>query len=107
MSPTLGKLTAEGYYSTPSVNRPTLTTITAASKADAASTATIALTVMPAGTVRVKVGNASTAPGTPNKQSPDYGPDSDGNMWWRDQAGEMSWGVTTDDWYGEPWPQQK
>src|SRR5581483_5583535 len=45
--------------------------------------------------------------GAPNHSYPDYGPDSNGNMWWRAQAGELSWGVTVDDWYGEPWPKTK
>ena len=61
---------------------------------------------MPAGPIRVVVGNATKAPGAPNKDFPDYGPDSEGHMWWRGQAGEVSWGVIVDDWSGS-WPKIK
>jgi|GEM_PF-1008340 len=107
MSPSLGSLSATGFYTAPTVDRPTTTMVTATSAADPQAKAEIAVTVMPAGAIRVKVGDATHAPGAPNKQAPDYGPDSEGHMWWRDQAGEVSWGVVNDDWYGQAWPKQK
>ena len=107
MSPALGTLSASGYYTPPNVDHPTTTLVTVASEADPLAIAQISLTVMPPGAIRVKLGNATAAPGAPNKNAPDYGPDSEGHMWWRDQAGEISWGVVHDDWYGQPWPKQK
>ena len=107
MEPALGTLTADGRFTAPDVERPTTTFLTAASVADPKAFARVGVTVMPKGTIRVNVGNATHAPGAPNKSAPDYGPDSDGNMWWRGQAGEVSWGVINDDWYGEPWPKTK
>lgn len=106
MPPGLGLLTASGAYSAPTVDRPTATLVTVASAADPEAKATIVVTVMPPGDIRVKVGNATHMKGAPNKYGPDYGPDSEGHMWWRDQAGEVSWGVLLDDW-NEPWPKQK
>ncbi|MDQ2841652.1 MAG: malectin, partial [Acidobacteriota bacterium] len=107
MNPPLGTLTAEGRYIAPPVERPTSTLLTVASAADPKSTAKVALTVMPKGAIRIAVGNATRAPGAPNRFYPDYGPDSNGNMWWRGQGGEVTWGVVVDDWYGEPWPKAK
>ncbi len=106
MSPQVGSLSSAGIYTAPTVDRPTTTIVSAASVANPEAKATVAVTVMPAGDIRVKVGNASRAPGAPNRNFPDYGPDSDGHMWWRDQAGEVSWGVVSDDW-NENWPKQK
>ena len=106
MDPPLGTIGADGSYSAPDVQRPTSTLLTAASVMDPKASAKVALTVMPKGAIRVSVGNATKAQGAPNKSAPDYGPDSDGNMWWRGQAGENSWGVVVDD-YGEPWPKAK
>jgi hypothetical protein len=102
----LGSLTESGAYSAPTVDRPTSTLVTVASAADPEATATVLVTVMPAGEIRVKVGNATHMKGAPNRYGPDYGPDSEGHMWWRDQAGEVSWGVVNDDW-NENWPNQK
>ncbi len=107
MSPPLGNLTADGRYTAPDVDHPTKTMFTVASAPDPKATAKVAVTVMPKGPIRITVGNATRAPGAPNRSYPDYGPDSDGNMWWRGQAGEVSWGVIVDDWYGEPWPKTK
>ncbi len=107
MNPPLGTLAPEGRYTAPDFERPTQTVLTAASVADPKSTAKVALTVMPKGAIRVVVGNATAAPGAPNRFRPNYGPDSNGNMWWRGQAGELTWGVIVDDWYGQPWPKTK
>ena len=105
MQPALGTLTPEGHYTSPEVERPTYTVLTAASAADPKAQATLGLTVLPKGPIRIKIGNATAAPGAPNRLAPDYGPDSKGNMWWRDQAGEVSWGVINDD-YSSDWPKQ-
>lgn len=106
MSPQVGSLTSAGLYTAPLVDHPITTIVSAASGADPEAKATIAVTIMPAGEIRVKVGNATRAPGVPNHSAPDYGPDSEGHMWWRDQAGEVSWGVVLDDWR-QNWPKQK
>ena len=106
MSPEVGSLTPDGQYTAPDVSRPAHTTITASSVADPDAKAQIDLTVMPPGPIRVKIGNATTAAGAPNHYAPDYGPDSEGHMWWRDQAGEVSWGMVYDD-YGVKWPAGK
>jgi hypothetical protein len=106
MSKPLGTLTASGDYTAPSVDRPTHTFLTATSEADPKANATVDMVVMPPGTIRIAVGNATHASGAPNKNFPDYGPDSEGHMWWRGQAGEVSWGVMRDD-PGEPWPNFK
>jgi hypothetical protein len=102
----VGSITPDGHYTAPQVSHPTETMVTASSVADPNATAEVAVTVMPPGPIRVEVGNASRAPGTPNRYAPDYGPDSEGHMWWRGQAGEMSWGVIRDD-YGVKWPHGK
>ncbi len=107
MNPPLGTLTPEGRYTAPDVQRPTRTFLTAASVADPKSTAKVALTVMPKGSIRVVIADATGAPGAPNRFRPDYGPDSNGNMWWRGEGGELSWGVIVDDWYGASWPNTK
>ena len=106
MEPSLGHLTPEGSFSAPDVQHPTTTTFTAASVADPKAFAKVAVTVLPKGGIRVEVGNATRAPGAPNHSYPDYGPDSEGHMWWRNMAGEVSWGVTVDDPNG-PWPKTK
>ena len=106
MQPELGRLTSDGLFTAPDVDHPTKTQFTAASESDPKSFARVEVTVMPKGAIRVDVGNATRAPGAPNHSAPDYGPDSEGHMWWRDQAGEVSWGVGVDDW-GEPWPKTK
>lgn len=107
MNPSLGTLTPDGRYTAPDVERPTKTLLSVASAADPESTAKVALTVMPKGTIRIVVADATKAPGAPNRFYPDYGPDSEHNMWWRGQAGELSWGVPVDDFYGKPWPKTK
>ncbi len=107
MEPALGRLTPEGVFTAPDVSHPTSTTLTVSSEADPNSVAKVEVTVMPKGGIRVDVGNATGAPGAPNQHRPDYGPDSEGHMWWRGQGGEVSWGVIVDDWYGEPWPKMK
>lgn len=106
MDPLLGQLTTNGNYTAPAVTRPTQTTLTAASVADPNAKAEIVVTIMPPGPIRVKIGDATKAAGAPNHFAPDYGPDSEGNMWWRDQAGEVTWGVPYDD-GGDVWPNQK
>ncbi len=107
MDPALGELTPEGLFTAPDVSHPSTTIFTVSSEADPKSVAKVSVTVMPKGGIRVNVGNATGAPGAPNKHRPDYGPDSEGHMWWRGQGGEVSWGVIVDDWYGEPWPKTK
>jgi hypothetical protein len=91
MSPELGALTPEGLYTPPEVEAPTKTMLTAASAADPSATATVEVTVMPAGPIRIDVGNEK-----------DFGPDGDGNVWWRDQGSEgMS--IAYDTGYGRQW----
>ncbi len=107
LDPKLGTVSPDGTYTAPQVSRPAHAMLTVSSAADPSAKATIALTVMPPGTIRIKVGNATGAPGAPNHFAPDYGPDAEGQMWWRGQAGEVSWGVIEDDWYAEKWPPQK
>ena len=104
MEPQIGKLTPDGIYAAPAVERPTTTVLTASSVVDHNAKAVLALTVMPPGAIRIDIGNASGAPGVPNRSAPDYGPDSHGHMWWREQGGELGWGVAFDEWYGNPWP---
>ncbi len=104
MEPQLGKLTSEGIYTAPNVDRPATTTLTVASAADRSAKTILALTVMPAGGIRIDIGNASGAPGVPNRSAPDYGPDSHGHMWWREQGGEIGWGVAFDESAGNSWP---
>jgi hypothetical protein len=106
LNPPLGEISAAGVYTTPSVKRPTATVITASSLADPNAKTAIAVTVMPPGDIRIDVGSATSAPGAPNKQAPDYGPDAEGHMWWRDQASESAGGATIDSWYGEDWPRK-
>jgi hypothetical protein len=105
LNPELGKITPDGVYTAPDVSKPTYALLTAQSVADPNAKTTVGVTVMPAGPLRIDVGNATSAAGAPNRSRPDYGPDSDGHMWWRDQGGEYSWGVVHD----EPgaWPQVK
>ena len=107
MDPPLGTLSPDGHYTAPNVERPTNTLLKVASAVDPGSSAKVALTVLPKGAIRIAVGNATKAPGAANRSYPDYGPDSNGDMWWRGQAGENSWGVVVDDWYGQPWPKAK
>jgi hypothetical protein len=106
LNPPLGEITSAGIYTAPEVKRPTATVITASSIADPNAKTAIAVTVMPPGDIRIDVGSATSAPGAPNKQAPDYGPDSEGHMWWRDQASESAGGATIDAWYGEDWPRK-
>jgi len=74
---------------------------------------TFPLTVLPAGAIRIMAGDATENPAAPKSLKPDYGPDSGGNIWWRDQAAERGWGVRNDYWYGPnygfpaPWPATK
>lgn len=96
MNPVLGSLTPNGDYTAPAVDHPTHTSVTATSEADPNAHTDIDLVVMPPGPIRIVVGNATRAAGAPNKSAPDYGPDSEGHMWWRGQAGEVSWGVIND-----------
>lgn len=107
MEPVLGELTSGGRYTAPEVSRPTHTNLTVSSVVDPNAKATVELVVLPPGPIRVKIGNASTARNVPNHFAPDYGPDSEGHMWWRDQAGEVTWGVVWDDGDGDIWPNQK
>ena len=100
MEPALGTLSADGVYTAPDVPKPATTMLTAASAADPNAKTTVALTVLPKGTIRVDIGDATLAPNTPHSFAPDYGPDSEGHMWWRDMAGEVSWGVVHDYWQG-------
>ncbi len=105
MSPTLGTLNpTSGAYTAPPVTIPTTTTITATSAADQSVSVRFPVTVLPAGPIRIVSGDATANPAAPKSHAPDYGPDSQGNMWWRDQAVERAWGVKNDYWYGAPWP---
>jgi Di-glucose binding within endoplasmic reticulum. len=94
MNPPLGTLTSGGLYTTPQVSAPASTTITATSDANATARATIKVTVMPSGPIRIDVGSSN-----------DY-VDSKGNTWWRDQASESGFSVSNDCSYAgqNPWP---
>ncbi|HSU60466.1 MAG TPA: malectin domain-containing carbohydrate-binding protein [Bryobacteraceae bacterium] len=102
ISPALGRLTSNGEYTAPDVAAPTYAIVTAASVSNPEAKATIGLTVLPKGPIRIDVGDATRAPSAPRKFAPNYGPDSEGHMWWRDQGGEFGWGVVTDT-AGGPW----
>jgi hypothetical protein len=106
MSPVVGSLNpTSGVYVGPSVSVPTTTNVTATSIADSSRSVTFPVTVMPAGVIRIDVGNATANPSAPNSNAPDYGPDTNGFMWWRDQAGERGWGVNNDYYYPpSSWP---
>jgi hypothetical protein len=104
VGPKLGGITPEGVYSAPKVDRPTTGTITVASAADPNSKTSIAVTVLPEGPIRIDVGSAPQMGGTPNKHAPDYGPDAEGHMWWRDQAAESSGGAKLEFLSGSGWP---
>jgi hypothetical protein len=59
MSPTVGTLTSGGVYTPPaSIGTATVATVTATSVADAGVAATMTLTVLPAGTIRLVLGQA-------------------------------------------------
>lgn len=105
VNPALGTVTADGVYTAPNVSKPTYTLLTAQSLADPNAKTTVGLTVMPPGPIRIDVGDATRAPNAPNHSAPDYGPDSEGHMWWRDQAGEYSWGIVHDE--SGAWPAVK
>jgi hypothetical protein len=60
---------------------------------------------MPPGPIRIAAGDATGNPAAPHSKTPDYGPDSQGNIWWRDQAVERGYGVRNDYWYpSSNWP---
>ncbi len=105
VSPALGSVTADGVYTAPQVSKPTYALLKAQSAADPNAKTTVGLTIMPPGPIRIDVGNATRAANAPNRLAPDYGPDSEGQMWWREQAGEYSWGVVHDEPGG--WPPAK
>lgn len=101
MSPTLGTLnTSTGAYVAPAVSSPTVTQVTATSTTDPTVSVTFPVTVMPAGAIRIVPGDATANPSAPNASAPDYGPDTNGNYWWRGQANEMGTGARNDYWYG-------
>jgi hypothetical protein len=78
MSPTVGTLTSVGLYTPPAnVGAATVATVTATSGADASVAATMALTVLPVGTIRLVLGQAS--PYT----------DTHGNVW-QNEVGDDS-----------------
>ena len=81
MSPSLGTL-SNSVFTPSTVTVPTKTTLTATSVADPSSKTTIGVTVIPAGSIYMMAGPV-TQYGTPPQDSQgDYGPDSNGNMWW-------------------------
>jgi len=102
--PSLGSISADGLYNAPDVAAPKTAMITASLDSDPASRLPLLVTVIPKGPIRIDVGNATNAPGTPHSHAPDYGPDSKGHMWWREMGGEYPYGVSADNWYGLPWP---
>jgi hypothetical protein len=106
MSPTVGTINlSTGVYVAPAETSPTTTSITATSTIDPAVSVTFPLTVFPAGVIRISSGDATGNALAPNTHSPDYGPDSSGNMWWRDQSCERSGGVKNDYYYPDTnWP---
>jgi len=84
MKPALGTLTADGVYTAPEVTKPQTTVITGASVADPEASTNVFATVIPAGPIRMVV-CPSKGPKVPRVGSA-YGPDSQGNMWWKDVA---------------------
>ena len=102
MSPSVGTLSSTGLYSAPSVSVPTVTTLTATSAIDPLAAASIRLTVLPAGGIRINVGGVSGKPGIPITNGY-YGPDTNGNMWWNDPGYEGAGGSAADNWYGTTW----
>ncbi len=105
MTPALGALSASGLYTAPTgITAPATTTIKATSVADSTALSSIAITVLPPGPIRIAVGDATAAPGAPNAQAPDYGPDTNGNMWWRSQAGQLGAFSQVDDGFGSDYP---
>lgn len=75
ISPDLGTISDSGVYQPPdSVDTPTTTTITVRSYVDLTSAATIQVTVLPPGVIRLNAGD-----------SVDY-TDSNGNIWWGDNV---------------------
>ncbi|MGQ9635907.1 MAG: malectin domain-containing carbohydrate-binding protein [Bryobacteraceae bacterium] len=94
MNPPLGTLTPDGLYTAPTVSAPATTTITATSVVDPSATASIAVTVLPPGPIRLDVGSNS-----------DF-VDSQGNTWWRDQGSESSITFSNNCSYlpQNPWP---
>ena len=100
----LGSVSPDGVYSAPDVAAPKTGIITASLDSDPAATLPLLVTVIPKGPIRIDVGNATGAPGTPHSHAPDYGPDSKGHMWWREMGGEYAYSVAGDNSYGLPWP---
>jgi hypothetical protein len=104
IEPALGTINGDGVYTAPEVTSPKTATIVASPNDDPGSQTGLLVTVLPKGPIRVDIGNATGAPGTPHEHMPDYGPDSKGNMWWHEMGEEYSWGVASDNWYGFAWP---
>jgi hypothetical protein len=97
MYPALGSLDpSSGTFIAPSVNSPTTTSVTATSTGDTTASVTFPVTVMPAGPIRIDAANATANFAAPNQNAPNYGPDSNGNIWWKDQAVERGQGVDND-----------
>ena len=104
MKPPLGSLgAATGLYTAPAVNAPTTISVTATSVVDTKASVTFPLTVLPPGPIRIAAGDATANPAAPHSHAPDFGPDSKGNMWWRDQGAERAGGVKNDYWSGGQW----
>lgn len=84
MSPELGNLSTDGAYTPPeTVDAPTTTTITAASAVDPSVTASIQVTVLPPGVIRINAGDPVDLI------------DHDGNTWWGDNIpGREAMGFT-------------
>jgi len=112
MKPSLGTLNpSTGQYTAPSVTVPTTTVLTATSVANSSGKQDMQVTVMPAGVIRMDVGEESvaaqftSAPLDPYDSNGNYGPDADGNYWWKDQAGEGEARAFIDGWYPRSdWP---
>ena len=84
---------ATGRYTAPEVNEPTRVNAIATSEDTPSATSEIAITVLPAGAIRIDAGSKQTYT------------DSAGNKWWPDQAYVTSSNTATTETYGVTWPQ--
>jgi hypothetical protein len=108
MTPTYGTLTPDCLYTAPSILSNTLdaTIITITSQADPNALYSFPLYVFPSDAVRMHLGPKSGAnnPAVPYDLAGDYGPDANGNYWWR-QLGIPFWYYLSDDDYPQSsWP---
>ena len=101
LNPAVGYISPAGYYTAPTVTSPRTAIATATSVADPSATTSILVNVIPAGSIRISIAPSVNGPRTNTA----YGPDSQGNLWWKDMAGEEIPIVVDDWWPGNLWPQ--